>query len=359
MKVSVITVCLNSKDTIEQTILSVIGQTYKDIEYIIIDGGSNDGTKEIIERYVDYISIYISEPDAGIYDAMNKGIRMSTGEIIGIVNSDDWLEMDAVETVERLFEKRQTDIVYGNVYEIDKNARISVLKSKGTVDDDNIWKEMPIWHPAMFVNKDVYYTCGLYSTDYSISSDYEFVIRCYLEGKHFLYVNKVLSNFRNSGISSTKLLLCAKENQEIIEKYKSRIESYDKITSFYDEYIKCLFFEEKIKKTPIEMIKILSEMTSDSNEIILWGMGKMGHLCYEALKKAGKKISEIVDGAKSGEIYEEYKIKNPESLKSSELPILISIMKIKKEEALSVCPGGKIILLTEWIDEIMKKYPIQ
>lgn len=90
MKVSVITVCYNSANTIEKTIKSVISQDYGDIEYIIIDGGSNDGTLDIIDKYKDKISILISEPDKGIYDAMNKGIRIASGEIVGMINSDDW-----------------------------------------------------------------------------------------------------------------------------------------------------------------------------------------------------------------------------------------------------------------------------
>ncbi len=124
--VSIITVCLNSEKTIEQTIQSVINQTYPNIEYIIIDGKSTDRTLEIIDKYKGKISILVSESDEGIYDAMNKGLKLATGELIGIINSDDWYESDAVETIVNSFlADRNVQVIYGNmdVYDQDKFIR--------------------------------------------------------------------------------------------------------------------------------------------------------------------------------------------------------------------------------------------
>lgn len=353
MKVSVITVCLNSNETIEQTIRSIIGQTYKDMEYIIIDGGSDDGTKEIIERYRDHISVYISEPDEGIYDAMNKGIRMSTGQIIGIVNSDDWLEADAVETVANVFETEDTDIVYGNVNEIKNNRPVSVLRSVDKLDDDNVWAEMPVWHPATFISRDVYERIGGYSTRYRISSDYDFIIRCFLNHERFFYLDKVLSNFRNEGLSSRELLFCAEENRTIISEYKDKVKDFDKIIDFYDEYIKCLIFEKKAGDQPQEIVSTLSEMTGGDREIIIWGLGKMGRICLEVVSKGGMTVRKVVDGSKAGEHYGGYEVEEPEAIKNTDVPVLVAIMKFKKEEADSLNLKGPVVLLDEWIDRIL------
>ena len=113
MKVSIITVCYNSAKTIKRTIKSVAEQDYEEIEYIIIDGGSTDGTLDIIDRYKDKISVLVSEPDEGIYDAMNKGIARATGDIIGFMNSDDWYADGAIVAIAEAFKKTEAEIVYG------------------------------------------------------------------------------------------------------------------------------------------------------------------------------------------------------------------------------------------------------
>lgn len=110
--VSIITVVFNGEKYLEQTILSVLNQTYSNIEYIIIDGGSSDATLDIINKYTDKIDYWVSEPDSGIYDAMNKGISLATGQLIGIINSDDWYELDAVEEIVRAYKDGST-IIYG------------------------------------------------------------------------------------------------------------------------------------------------------------------------------------------------------------------------------------------------------
>ena len=353
MKVSAITVCLNSKDTIEQTIQSIIGQTYKDIEYIIIDGGSDDGTKEIIERYRDHIAVFISEPDEGIYDAMNKGIRVSTGQIIGIVNSDDWLEPDAIEAVVNIFETEEIDIVYGNVNEIENNRPVSVLRSLEKLDDENVWTTMPVWHPATFIGKDVYERLGGYSTRYRISSDYEFIIRCVLNHEKFYYVDKVLSNFRNEGLSSRELQLYAEENRTIISEYKDRIKDYKKILDFYNEYIKCLIFEKKAANQTQEIVKTLSDMTGGNREIIIWGLGNMGKICLEAVLKGGMTVKKVVDGGKTGEHYKGYVIEAPQAIKNTDIPVLVAIMKFKKKDVDALALKVPVVFLNEWIDRIL------
>lgn len=131
-KVSIITVVYNGAGTIEQTIKSVLGQTYKNIEYIIIDGASTDGTQQIVEKYVDKIAYYVSEKDEGLYYAMNKGIGKATGEIIGIINSDDWYDINAVKNIVGLFSKKDAEVVYGNTIVVAEDGTEKKNKSGGT-----------------------------------------------------------------------------------------------------------------------------------------------------------------------------------------------------------------------------------
>ena len=133
VKVSIITVSFNSVKTIEQTIKSVINQTYKSIEYIIIDGASTDGTQQVIEKYKDRISFYVSEKDDGLYYAMNKGIEHASGDIVGIINSDDWYVEDAVENMVVCMLETDADLAYGKVVNINTDGREETIGYKPSV----------------------------------------------------------------------------------------------------------------------------------------------------------------------------------------------------------------------------------
>ncbi|CAN7690128.1 glycosyltransferase family 2 protein [Paenibacillus sp. LjRoot153] len=202
-KVSIITVSFNSKETIEDTINSVLTQTYTNIEYIIIDGNSTDGTVDIIKKYQSYITRWISEPDNGIYDAFNKGISMATGEIIGIVNSDDYLESYALDDVVKIYLKSpEVDVIHGNMRIVNDFSNKMFITSPRS----NLVKErfitMPVCHPATFITKKCYLEEGLYNKYYKISSDYEFILRLIKKNKKFIYVDKVLTNMREGGASA-------------------------------------------------------------------------------------------------------------------------------------------------------------
>lgn len=202
--VSIITPCYNSEKTIENTINSVLSQSYKNIEYIIIDGKSNDSTVNIIKKYIPLFEgrlKYISEADNGIYDAMNKGISMSKGDIVGIVNSDDYYEKDAVKTIIENMTADKYQIVYGMVRNIKDGKEIMVY----TKHYDNIPFNM-IPHPACFVSKSIYDDFGVYSTEYKYSSDYEFMFRMYNNNKiKFKMIYNIISNFSIDGASSNSV----------------------------------------------------------------------------------------------------------------------------------------------------------
>lgn len=204
MRVSIITVSLNSIKHIAKTIESVLSQSYGDIEYIIIDGGSTDGTLDIIRKFEPLFNgrmRWISEKDNGIYDAMNKGIKMANGELIGIINSDDWYSQNAVEILVSEYNKSpDIGVFYGNMYLVDKDGKI-VLLAKPTKDLTNYscYDWMPFGHPTAFVRKTVYDSIGAFNTKYKIAADHEFVMRCSSKSIKFKYIDEIIANFREGG----------------------------------------------------------------------------------------------------------------------------------------------------------------
>lgn len=198
MKVSIITVSFNSSNTIKKTFESVKNQNYNDIELIVVDGGSKDSTIAIIEEYKFCIDKFISEPDHGIYDAMNKGILMSTGDLIGILNSDDYLSNDSVITEVVKYHKNSIiDISVGNIIQFKNSNFKRAYSSKKWSPKSLKFGFMPP-HPSMFVKKNVYEKYGLYKLNYKIAADYEIMIRFFLK-------NNVSWGY--SGVTTTKMLI--------------------------------------------------------------------------------------------------------------------------------------------------------
>ena len=215
IKVSIITVSLNSEKTIEQTIKSVLHQTYTNLEYIIIDGGSTDGTIDIIHKYADRIAYFVSEPDNGLYDAMNKGIEKATGELIGIINSDDWYELDALKTVVALFARNiKADVIHGGIRIYD-NERFSSVYCPKTSE----LKLCMIPHPACFVTKKAYQKFGTFNLNYNIAADYELLAHIYTSNGQFIFNNKTLANLRLGGASDLHRKTGHDESEELKKRY--------------------------------------------------------------------------------------------------------------------------------------------
>jgi len=198
--VSVITVVYNGAKHLEQTINSILNQSYKNIEYIIIDGGSTDETVDIIKRYEDKIDYWQSERDGGIYFAMNKGISLAKGELIGILNADDFYLSDTIKKVVDADKSAKADIYYGDMQYVTENAhKLSVAKP-----DITKMNEMPaIFHPTCFVIKSVYDKAGVFDTQYKISADYDFLLRCLKKNFSFHYIPVALTCFRLGGMSGS------------------------------------------------------------------------------------------------------------------------------------------------------------
>lgn len=213
--VSIITVVYNGEKTIEQTIMSVLNQSYPNIEYIIIDGKSNDGTMHIISKYKDKIAYVISEKDNGIYDAMNKGIALASGKVIGLLNADDHYELDTIENIIKYYKPGLVNY-YGALRNIDENNNVFINEATNKLS--KLKRGMVVNHPTLFVNSDVYKKLGNFDTDFKIAADWDFTLRCYLHGVQFIKISKVLTNFRIGGVSGAITLNYLKEMSLIREK---------------------------------------------------------------------------------------------------------------------------------------------
>lgn len=211
--VSVITVVYNGEKYIESAIRSVLHQTYDNIEYIIIDGGSTDNTPGIIEKYKSKIALSISEKDRGISDAFNKGISHATGEIIGILNADDWYEKDTVEKI--MTQMANADVIYGDLRLWNNDKVDFILKG----NHQSLDSEMRLNHPTVFVKKHCYTRFGVFNEMYKCGMDYDMMLRLKINGCQFAYIPSVLANMRWGGLSDAKWMLGCTETLSIKNKY--------------------------------------------------------------------------------------------------------------------------------------------
>lgn len=199
MKITIITVCYNSAATLEKTILSVANQTYKNIEYIVVDGNSNDGTLELIKKHEDKISKWISEPDHGLYDAMNKGLALATGDLIGILNSDDtFYSSTVIAEIARFHEQNGIEASVGTIMQHTATGKVvRVYSSKKWTPEKLKIGFMPP-HPSIFFKKDLFSKYGNYALGFVIGADYELITRFFLK-------NKI--SWKYSGITTTAMLV--------------------------------------------------------------------------------------------------------------------------------------------------------
>jgi glycosyltransferase involved in cell wall biosynthesis len=207
IKVSIITVVWNGEKTIKDTIESVLSQTYSDIEYILIDGCSTDKTVEVINDYGKQISKFISEPDNGIYDAMNKGIDMATGDIVGILNSDDfYIDELTIGKVVKEFEEELVDSVYADLVYIkpeNLNKTVRYYDSSKFNPSKFAYGLMPA-HPTFFVKREIYKKYGMFRTDLKIAADFDILARfLYIHKISYSYINEVLVKMRTGGVSTS------------------------------------------------------------------------------------------------------------------------------------------------------------
>ena len=233
MKISIITVVRNNASTIKDTIDSVLKQTYSNVEYIVIDGSSTDGTIEIIQGYKKYIKKFISEKDKGVYDAMNKGINLATGDVIGLLNGDDvYFDETVLQNVANAFKKNESDCVYGDLYYVARNNLDEIVR---------YWKSSKFkkgsfargWHPphpTFFLKKEVYSKYGLYDIEMKVSADFDLMLRL-LEKYNITshYLPTILVRMRTGGMSNKTIKNIIISNKSILrsfDKYKIKINKF-------------------------------------------------------------------------------------------------------------------------------------
>ncbi len=243
MKISIITVVYNNKSTIKDAIESVLSQTYQNIEYIIVDGASTDGTVEIIQNYGDKITTFISEKDKGIYDAMNKGLKLATGDIVGILNSDDfYIDNHVISKVIQIFQDNPVDSMFADLVYVHPNNLEKIVRyydSSHFSPKKFAYGWMPA-HPTFFIKREIYKKYGYFKTDYKIAADYELLARFLgkLKISYFYYKSPIVkmrtggistNNFKSNYILNKEILRACKENNiytnwiMILSKYPKKI----------------------------------------------------------------------------------------------------------------------------------------
>jgi glycosyltransferase involved in cell wall biosynthesis len=246
IKVSIITVSYNSAGTIRDTIDSVLSQDYPNLEYIIVDGLSSDGTQDIVLSYGSKISKFVSEKDKGLYDAMNKGIDLATGEVIGILNSDDlYLNSKIISEVASVFKKKNVGVVYGDLFYFKTGFPDTPLRyyKGGVFSLRRVRYGLMPPHPTFFIKKDVYEKYGKFDLQFTLSADFDLILR--LLGVHkvpFEYLPSVLVKMRTGGKSTSSLkrtMIMNREDLESCRKYGIK----SNLFKFYLKYpIKLLNF---------------------------------------------------------------------------------------------------------------------
>ena len=212
--ISIITIVLNDVEHIQETLKSVIQQGNVTKEYIVIDGGSSDGTVELINKYIDEIDYFISEPDKGIYHAINKGLSVAQYPLVGLIHSGDVYEPNVLNQVLNCFNDTNADLIYGDLKikkEVDGKSIVTTNKASHL----QLKKSMSIFHPASFIKLSAYKKMGLYNTEYRSAADYEFVLKLYLNNYKFVKIPLVLATFRTGGLSTSDIKLSFYENYKI------------------------------------------------------------------------------------------------------------------------------------------------
>jgi glycosyltransferase len=219
MTISLITTCYNRVTTIERTIRSAISQDYKDIEYIVIDGASKDGSMDIINRYSGHISHVVSESDNGMYQAINKGIRLATGDVIGLLHSDDvFYSADVLSKVADTFSRSRADIIYGDGIFVSPDNPHKTVRNwiGGEYKRENVKRGWLPLHPTVYVKRKVYEQCGLYNESYKIAADSDMLVRIlYYHHFNVSYLNRYIVRMQTGGLSTSLKMQFHKWGEDI------------------------------------------------------------------------------------------------------------------------------------------------
>ena len=294
-KISVVTVVYNAEKTVERTIRSVIEQKYEKLEYIVIDGGSTDETVNIIKKYSDFITYWVSEPDGGIYDAMNKGIALATGDYICFLNADDWFCRRALHTVATFSEGIKADVLVGNIVSVD--GTIKQLEYPKPLE--SILWGIPTAHQAFFVKT----SCvGSFDTQYRIAADYKMLLDLSLSGKTIHYVPYSLVYFSLGGFSD-QWYESSKEVYEISKEaiLKSQIDNKEYYLGICNRIWlrKQIIHDVQNDDFALKVTDYIRELLPDNKEIIIWGTGGLANSFSRVIEIERSRIKYFVDNDES------------------------------------------------------------
>lgn len=313
MKITVITVCYNSVKTIDKTITSVLAQDYDDLEYIIIDGGSVDGTLDIIEKYKEKISLCISEPDHGIYDAMNKGLERAKGEVFAFLNSDDYYADNVLKNVNKYFETSNADLVSGNIY-----LCVNGINKKVFFDRNNREKmffEVVYPHPALFAKKQLYMKYGGFDTSYRIAADTDWVMKVCFNGANMLCVEDYFTYFSGNGVSFTKKYAALTEQYHIALKYahlKEYAHMKKAVIDFYSVKLEQTARWERKRNALENKTEDVKKLFDYSKGYYIWGIGNRGKECLEIFEQIDLPVVGFIDSNTNKTELNGYQVIEPE-----------------------------------------------
>lgn len=291
MKFTVITVTYNCVETIERALCSVLKQEYDNIEYIVIDGASTDGTVDVIKDYADRIDYFVSEKDEGIYDAFNKGVSLSGGDIISFLNGDDYyIDNDVFNKLNDIFSNIECDVITGRI-------NIGGIPSRFLTEREfeGLYEYMVFMHPATFVKKEVFEKIGVFDKSIRFAADYDWMLRVYRSGAKIVFDSNIYTWFDPNGLSSS--MECQIETIEIALKYSF----YDKKSFVLPRLIERLddlinkYCLEKICEDEGRLKKFITMVLQGKERVVLWGMGSWGKLLYEAFIKSEVVVDSIID----------------------------------------------------------------
>lgn len=332
LKFSVITVVYNRVETIERTIKSILKQSYNNIEYIIIDGGSSDGTIEVIKKYEHRIAAWISEPDKGIYDAMNKGVLLSTGDVISFLNSDDWYEADALEYAAKQFDNKDIDILFANIAEVSSNK----IRQARPITSDSVksmYLQMSVYHPSTFAKRNLFVKHGLFNIDYKIASDYDWILRVLKADPDYTCSDKVTTYYSTTGISSTCGRETYEESKKIAFDHATEEQQKNEIIQFYGKQDKFWRYKEMLEAgTELPAFEWMPDFISKRN-IYVFGLGQVGEECHKLLQRAKISIAGFVDNNQEiwGDIYRGLPVLAPKVLGIENDFVIIASTRYEEE----------------------------
>lgn len=295
LKFTVITVTYNCASTIERAIKSVLSQKNHNIEYIIIDGKSTDGTKEIIQTYENQLAYWVSESDTGIYNAMNKGISHATGDIISFLNGDDWYLNDSVfNKIYDLFDGSNAQIVAGRVTS-EGNPRRIIMKE----DLDILYYKMVLPHQAIFTRKKIFEKYGYFNEEYKTAGDYEWLLRLYTKGIPITCTDIIVAEFSlgGRGFGCEAII----EQRKVSLKYLNALNKMNLYEKVQEEYLLeiAVFITDRLISKKDEVITQVLKENGVSNDCFIWGTGYYGDKCRKLFESVHFNIKAFLDNDKN------------------------------------------------------------